>query len=289
MPRLSELEIPPLPPLERLSPFEAEIVRRRWASSPLIPVPRGYALESEATAYFHAADYPDSPYFPQFDFYHMYSHGSLSMLPCFRTYQQTRVYSCASAVALMTLYHFGVEDWEELQIADRMASFHGLPPDTHRPIPVKDLVMFFESLGWDVESNLECAARAPENMHVYDPWRSERAKTFPTLEDFAAYCRATICAGAPIMVENIDWGAHWRVIVGFDDMGTGSAAHGVLILADPHDTADHCQDGFVIEHIDKFYSMWYDIFVMERDECTQPFVVARPPWLKGGTVPCSGM
>ena len=91
------------------------------------------------------------------------------------------------------------------------------------------------------------------------------------------------------MVENIDWGAHWRMIVGFDDMGTGKAEHGVLILADPHDTADHCQDGFVIEHIDKFYSMWYDIFVMERDECTQPFVVARPPWMKGDDGSCRRM
>ena len=62
----------------------------------------------------------------------------------------------------MTLYHFGVYDWEELQIADKMASFHGLPPDTRRPIPVRDLAMFFQSLGWEVESNLECAARAPE-------------------------------------------------------------------------------------------------------------------------------
>ena len=63
--------------------------------------------------------------------------------------------------------------------------------------------------------------------------------------------------------------------------GMTSRKNGVLILSDPHDTADHCQDGYVVEHIDKFYSMWYDIFVMERDECTQPFVVARPPWMKG--------
>nr|MBO6295372.1 hypothetical protein [Schwartzia sp. (in: firmicutes)] len=289
MPQSTEKKIPPLPPLELLSPHEAAIVRQRWDGDPFIPTPKGYALESEATAYFKAADVPNSPYFPQFDFYHMYSHGSLSMLPCFRTYQQTRGYTCASAIALMTLYHFGVTDWEELQIADEMASFHGLPPDTRRPIPVKDLAQFFTSLGWDVETNLECAARAPEDKHIYDPWRSEAAKTFPTLESFADFCRFTIRSGAPIMVENIDWGAHWRMIVGFDDMGTGKAEHGVLILADPHDTADHCQDGFVIEHIDKFYSMWYDIFVMERDECTQPFVVARPPWMKGDDGSCRRM
>ncbi len=276
-----------MPRLDRLSPREAAIVRRRWRLDPRIPIPGDYALESEATAYFKAADVPGSPYFPLIDFYHSYSRGSLSILPCFRTYQQTRGYTCASAVALMTLYHFGFSDWEELKIADKMASFHGLPPDTRRPVPVSDLARFFESLGWDVESNLERARLAPEDEHVYDPWRSEAAKTFPTLESFAAYCRRTIRSGAPIMVENIDWGAHWRVIIGYDDMGTDNPAHGVLILSDPHDTADHCQDGYVVEHIDKFYSMWYDIFVMERDECTQPFVVARPPGMKGDDVLCS--
>ncbi len=279
--------MPPMPRLETLSPHEAAIVRERWYLEPRIPVPNGYALESEATAYFKAADVPDSPYFPRIDFYHSYSRGSLSILPCFRTYQQTRGYTCASAIALMTLCHFGFTGWEELQIADKMASFHGLPPETRRPIPVSDLVKFFESLGWEVESNLECAGRAPEDDHVYDPWRSEAAKTFPTLESFAEYCRRTILSGAPIMVENIDWGAHWRVVIGYDDMGTNNPAHGVLILADPHDTADHCQDGYVIEHIDKFYSMWYDIFVMDRDECTQPFVVARPPRMKGDSGSCS--
>ena len=99
MPQFSERIVPPLPPLESLLPHEAEIVRARWDGDPRIHTPSGYALESEATAYFKAADVPDSPYFPQIDFYHSYSHGSLSILPCFRTYQQTRGYTCASAIA----------------------------------------------------------------------------------------------------------------------------------------------------------------------------------------------
>lgn len=270
----------PLPPLEELSAHEAAIVAARWNENPLIPVPEGYHLESDASAYFKAADCPHSPYFPAPDFYHMYSRGSLTILPCFRTYQQTRSYSCGSAIALMTLYHFGCRDWKELDIADRMASFHGLPPETRRPVPVKDMVRFFRSIGWDVESNLPFARRIPDVEGPYNPWRADEAKTFPTLESFARFVRSTLKDGAPIMVENIDWGAHWRVIIGYDDMGTDKPEHGVLILADPHDTADHCQDGYVMEHIDRFYCTWYDVFVMERDECTQPWLVARPPHLK---------
>lgn len=272
-----------MPPLENLSPHEAEIVKARWFGDPFIEVPEEYSLETEATAFFKAADCQNSPYFPKIDFYHSYSHGSLSMLPCFRTYQQTRGHTCASAVALMTLCHFGNYDWHELEISDKMASFHGLPPGTRRPTPVGDLLRFFRSIGWETESNLPCAARYPvSGEREYNPWAAERAKTFPRLEDFAAYCKKMLRAGIPIMVENIDWGAHWRAIVGYDDMGSDNPLHGVLIIVDPHDTADHCQDGFVIEHIDKFYCTWYDVFVMELTECTQPFVAAWPPDWKGG-------
>lgn len=271
-----------MPPLESLSPHEAEIVKSRWNENPFISPPKDYQLETEATAFFKAADCPFTPYFPSMDFYHSYSHGSLSILPCFRTYQQTRGYTCAAAIALMTLYHFGNYDWHELEIADKMASFHGLPPNTRRPTPVGDLAKFFEFIGWNVKTNIPCASRYPYGEDIkFDPWAAERAKTFPTLESFAAFCKKTIRAGVPIMVENIDWGAHWRVIVGYDDMGSENPLHGVLILGDPHDTADHCQDGFVIEHIDKFYWTWFDIFVMKRSECTQPFVVAYPPGWKG--------
>lgn len=283
----AEKEKLPLPPLWELTRHEAAIVATRWNADPIIHVPKGYNLESDASAFFKAADCPNSPYFPALDFYHMYSQGSRTILPCFRTYQQTRDYSCASAVALMVMYHFGYHDWRELEIADKMAAFHGLPTESRRPIPVKDLVHFFEAIGWDVASNLPFAAKAPQDAAPYNPWRCAEAKSFPTLDSFARFCRRTLRDGAPIMVENIDWGAHWRVIIGYDDMGTGNPAHGVLILADPHDTADHCQDGYVVEHIDKFYSTWYDIFVMERDECTQPWVVARPPRKEGDLWPCT--
>lgn len=270
-----EKKTPPLPNLRLLSQQEAAIVADRWYGDPWIPVPGDYNLESEATAFFKAADCPNSPYFTARDYYHMYSHGSLSILPCFRTYQQTRGYTCASAVALMVLYHFGVTSWQELQIADAMAALHGLPSNTRRPIPVSDLVGFFKGIGWDVQSNLASACKVPEDVDL-PPWRMEECLSFPTLDSFSLFLRETLASGAPVMVENIDWGAHWRVIIGYDDMGTGNSAHGVLILADPHDTADHCQDGYVVEHVDKFYSTWYDTFVMPREERAQPWVVARP-------------
>ena len=137
-------QTPQIPERSLLTPHEAEIIGRRWNEPAAIPAPDTYSLESEAVRFRGAGDYPNSPYFPAIDFYHQYSRGGLSILPCFQTYQQTRPYTCASAIALMTLRYWGDHRWKELDIADRMASFHGLPPDTRRPVPVKDLVRFFQ-------------------------------------------------------------------------------------------------------------------------------------------------
>ena len=51
--------------------------------------------------------------------------------------------------------------------------------------------------------------------------------------------KATLKAGKPILAGWIDWGGHWQVIIGYDDMGTADTQDDVLIVADPYDTTDH--------------------------------------------------
>lgn len=240
-----------------------------------IPVPPGYRLESDAMRYHGNGNVIASPYFPNLDFFNMTSNDHLTMISYFKTYQQTRPYSCASAIALMVLHHFGNANWQEMDIADAMAAFHGLPTETQRPVPVSDLVAFFSSIGWDVDSNL--SHTKPFKAEQWDrPWSLRPWASFPTEEAFSKFCRNTLAQGVPIMVENIDWGGHWRIIVGYDTMGTETLDDDVLILVDPHDTADHWQDGFVVEHMQKFFHTWFDIFVMDTTERLQPWVVARP-------------
>lgn len=46
------------------------------------------------------------------------------------------------------------------------------------------------------------------------------------------------------MVGSDEWGGHWQVIIGYDDMGTiDRTEDDVIILADAYDTTDHNQDG----------------------------------------------
>ena len=62
----------------------------------------------------------------------------------------------------------------------------------------------------------------------------------------------------PIIVENVDWGGHWRVIMGYDSMGTKHTGDDVLFMADPFDTSDHLQDGYNILSAERFFYMWFD-------------------------------
>ena len=78
------------------------------------------------------------------------------------------------------------------------------------------------------------------------------------------------------MVENVEWGGHWRVIIGYDSMGTESPLDDMLMFADPYDTCDHRQDGYTTQNAEKFFSMWFDHFILPPKEQYQPWVVAYP-------------
>lgn len=71
-----------------------------------------------------------------------------------------------------------------------------------------------------------------------------------------------------------EWGGHWQVIVGYDDMGTEATQDDVLILADPYDTTDHNQDGYVIESFERLVYGWYTSYDEDNDH--NEFIVAFP-------------
>ena len=66
------------------------------------------------------------------------------------SYQQTTEYTCGPAAALTLLYWHGNKDYDELSLSKEMKT---------RPYPygtnVKDMVSFFEKIGWTVESSLK--------------------------------------------------------------------------------------------------------------------------------------
>ena len=200
-------------------------------------------------------DIKDSPYFKHPDFYNMQSDEHLTILPKFATTQQITHYTCGPAAANMVVkYYKGKTLDEELDVAKIMGSSKTVGTNT------KGMVNYFEKIGWDVHSSI-------------------KDKTPDSYKDFLKFVESNLKNNTPIIVENVDWGGHWRVIIGYDSMGTAHKSDDVLIMADPYDTTDHNQDGYGVYGAERFlynftfYNFFDDASGEPNDMC---FLVATP-------------
>lgn len=228
------------------------------ADSHVIPYPAGYVIINEgASSYNGIGNVAQSPYYSSRDYYNLPSTDTLTLLPNYKTYQQTTEITCGPAAALTVLVHFNNTNWDELQIAQIMGTKPAVGTDA------KGMVKFFKQIGWDVKSSLTSA--------------DKKGITFATVQDFKDFVLLNLKNNTPVLVENIDWGGHWRAIIGYDTMGTDTAADDVLILADSYDTADQFQDGYVVNPVEKFYYMWFDAHMLPKGQQQQQWIVATPP------------
>ena len=193
-----------------------------------------------------------SPYFKHLDFYNMKSTDTLTILTHYPTYQQTTEYSCGGAAVLTILYWYGNKSYNELSLSKALKT-RPYPYGTH----LHEIVNFFNSLDWQVKSGI-----GRDYISRYD--------------DFKEFILRELRAGHPVLVENVEWGGHYRVIIGYDDMGTQNTLDDVLIFMDPYDTSDHKQDGYTIQNGERFFSEWFDHSMLRKSDRYQPWVVAYP-------------
>ena len=107
---------------------------------------------------------------------------------------------------------------------------------------------------------------------------AQQAATRPINRTVRTILPTNSLGNVPIMVQNVDWGGHWRVIIGYDTMGTDDiTSSDVLIMADPYDTADHLQDGYVVVPAEKFFYMWFDSHLFAAGDRKQQWLAAEPP------------
>ncbi len=202
-----------------------------------------------ADAFGNMLDHPDSRYYTVNDYYNMKSGGGLHILTHYETYQQTTEYSCGCAAALMVLHHYGVNDYNEMQICERAGA------DPSKGTSVEGLASFFEELGFRVDDH---AAVEPR---------------FAGIGDCEAYLIRAIDGGAPVMVDWVDWFGHWQTIIGIDTCDTASPYDDVLIMADSYDVTDHYQDGYYVVPFGRFYAMWREGPCAEKEvPYEQPFI-----------------
>lgn len=191
-------------------------------------------------------DHPDSPYFTNLDYYNMESTDTLTILPKFKTQQQTSEWSCGISSILMVLNYYGLlGDYNEETLAQMRSN--GLEPEA---TTLQDVVQILETVtGRETESTYDY----PDDA-IYE---------FMTLDKIQEYLKND----QPVLVAWNDWGGHWQVIIGYDTMGTETYADDVIIVADPYDTTDHNQDGYGVYPAERFYYNWtmYDFFTENYD------------------------
>lgn len=260
-----------------------------------------------ADAYANAGDNPNSRYYVNLDFYTMTSDDQLTIIPRFKTMQQTTEWSCGNVAALMVLHHFGNTDFTEMELAEIMQSSTDLDIPGSKPgsannyyeygTDVTQLYEFFDNLaGFRVVESSYVADYDPSDLigegegtpnDVGNLWPTFSANSLYTTENddasedwvyaadsyFVTWLTGHLNAGRPIMVEWGDWDGHWQVIIGYDTNGTPEIGDDMLIFADPYDTSDHWQDGYYYYPLERWFYMWKDRSVAPKPFQLQPFIV----------------
>ena len=77
----------------------------------------------------------------------------------------------------------------------------------------------------------------------------------PSLDEykFSEYLKNSLKQNESVIVLSNDWGGHYTVVIGYDDMGTDDIEDDVVIIADPFDTTDHIDDGYTIWSYERLY------------------------------------
>lgn len=147
-----------------------------------------------------------------------------------RAYQQTTSYTCGPA-SILTLLRYYKQDGDELRIAReaKCSREKGTSP--------QNMAAWLKANGFDVDSG--------------------EGGTLRLLRD-------NLARGVPTLVEWIDWGGHWVVVVGYDARDPDAPGDDVILFADPADTHDGRQDGLTEFNAARFQAMWFDAFLFER-------------------------
>ncbi len=205
------------------------------------------------------ANVAKSPYYIAVDYYNKKPTQTILLLPKFKTYQQTSERSCGAATILMVLDYYGIKaDEKTLDKQMDIRYYDNKREDGSFGATTKSLADALTSRGFIVQTSLQTA--------------DKDGHSFQDIEKFRDFVKNQLSQGLPIICENVAWGGHWFVVIGYDDMGTEDMSDDILVIADPYDTTDHNQDGYGTISFARFFYEWFDYNVLPKTEHIQQYV-----------------
>ncbi|HNX17219.1 MAG TPA: C39 family peptidase [Methanoregula sp.] len=195
---------------------------------------------------------PDTPlpgpqYYSGIDFDTLTSNDHLTIIPLKSFRQQATNFTCGpvASMTLLSYYNMPVPntDAEEQKIAREMNTSETIGTNPEQ------IAAWFTRNGW----NATWGTNGTRGMLIDN-----------------------LNAGIPPMVEWIDWGGHWVVVIGYDTRGTDNVWDDVIIFADSADCHDDRVDGITYMNYGQFDQMWFDAHYFPENMRNRAYVVAVP-------------
>lgn len=198
-------------------------------------------------------------YTPVHDYYNGAYNETVQLIKSFETYQQSSEYSCGPACLVMMLNHYGSVESEDALSKEVDARYYdNVREDGSYGTTTEGMVKALKARNFKVQSSLDTA-----NKDGY---------SFPDVSDFSGFVKKQLADNNPIAVENVEFGGHWMVIIGYDDMGTETYVDDTLVFADPYDVSDQLQDGYITKNMERYYYEWFDGGVLPEGQRIQQYV-----------------
>ncbi len=184
-------------------------------------------------------------YYKTFDYYNLQPSGRLHMITNFKSMLQSTDVTCGPACAIMVLNYLGEAAPSEEEMAKLCKTRRVLGTR------LKDLIAGIKKV------------TALKVVSSYNT-KNKNGISFETYQDFKNFAIASIDKNIPTILENCEYGGHYQVLIGFDEVNPKNPEEDILIFADPSDFYDGKRDGYLYTSAERFYYMWFDYRCMER-------------------------
>lgn len=191
---------------------------------------------------------PPPSYYTGIDFDTLKTNDHLTVIPLKSYRQQVTNFTCGPVAAMTVMSYYGEPlpntDAAELKVAQEMNT------STKIGTNPEQMADWFKSKGW----NATWGTNGTSGMLI-----------------------SNLKNGVPTMVEWIDWGGHWVVVVGYDTRGTDDNPwDDVVIFADSSDCSDDQVDGISYFNWGNFQYMWFDAHYFPANMSNRSYVIAMP-------------